>query len=138
MRLIPVIALAALTPFIILIGTGLEAANAKSDISLFLEAVRQNDLKRTKRMINQGVDVGARDERGRTALLLATHENHIDIAEMLIRAGADVNARDDIADSPYLYAGAEGRLEILRMTVAAGGDSTKRVQVNHSVDRAIR
>jgi ankyrin repeat protein len=68
----------------------------------------------------QGID--ARDARGRTALLIATHQNNIEEARRLIVAGADVNAKDDIQDSPYLYAAAEGRLEILRLTLAAGAD----------------
>ena len=64
----------------------------------------------------------ARDGRGRTALLAATHGNHVAVARALIAAGADVNAKDGIEDSPYLYAGAEGRIEILKMTLAAGAD----------------
>jgi ankyrin repeat protein len=106
----------------VVMSTGIEAANTKSDSALFLEAVLQGDLEQVKQRLDQGVDVDVRDSQGRTALLLAAHENHIAIAEALIRSGADVNARDDIDDSPYLYAGAEGRLEILRMTVAAGAD----------------
>lgn len=66
--------------------------------------------------------MAARDGRGRTALLLATHGNHADVARALIAAGADVNAKDDIQDSPFLYAGAEGRIEILKMALAAGAD----------------
>ncbi|WQO32033.1 ankyrin repeat domain-containing protein (plasmid) [Microvirga lotononidis] len=67
-------------------------------------------------------DVDARDEAGRTALLIATHGNRIEVARALIEAGADVNAKDRINDSPYLYAGARGHLEILKMTLAHGAD----------------
>ena len=122
MRLTLLKILTVLIPLAIVMSTGSEAANTKSEGALFLEAVHRGDLERTIRLIDQGVDVDTRDDRGRTALLLAVHENHIDIAEALIQSGADINARDDIDDNPYLYAGAEGRLEILRMTVAAGAD----------------
>jgi ankyrin repeat protein len=44
--------------------------------------------------------VKAKDARGRTALLAATHGNHVAAARALIAAGADVNAKDDIEDSP--------------------------------------
>ena len=64
----------------------------------------------------------ARDGRGVTALLAATHGNHVEVARLLIAAGADVNAKDNIEDTPFLYAGAEGRNEILKMTLAAGAD----------------
>jgi ankyrin repeat protein len=62
----------------------------------------------------------ARDDAGRTPLLLATELNRVGIARALIKAGADVNARDARQDSPYLLAGAAGRLEILKMTLAHG------------------
>jgi uncharacterized protein len=80
------------------------------------------DLAAVGRLLAEGADVKARDGRGRTALLVATHGNHAAVARALIAAGADVNAKDSIEDSPYLYAGAEGRVEILKMTLAAGAD----------------
>ena len=70
-----------------------------------------------ERLIREGASVAARDSRGRTALLVATHGNHVPVARALIAAGADVNAKDDIQDSAFLYAGAEGRIEILKMTL---------------------
>jgi ankyrin repeat protein len=88
----------------------------------FLKAARQGDLQQLEKNLKKGVSIEARDNHGRTALLIATHENHIELAKHLINLGADVNARDNINDTPYLYAGAEGRLEILQMTVNAGAD----------------
>ncbi len=73
-------------------------------------------------LLTKGASIDARDESGRTALLLATHANQIEAAKVLINAGADVNAKDAINDSPYLYAGARGHLEILKMTLAHGAD----------------
>ena len=88
----------------------------------FLKAAHQGDIQGISENLKKGVSIEARDNRGRTALLIATHENHIKLAKYLIDLGADVNARDNINDTPYLFAGAEGRLEILRMTVIAGAD----------------
>ncbi|MBE1204670.1 ankyrin repeat domain-containing protein [Aminobacter carboxidus] len=73
-------------------------------------------------LLARGAGIDARDDGGRTALLLATHANQVDAAKVLIDAGADVNAKDTINDSPYLYAGARGHLEILKMTLAHGAD----------------
>jgi uncharacterized protein len=86
-----------------------------------IAASGNGDLAAVERLVREGADK-ARDGRGRTALLLATHGNHVGVARALIAAGADVNAKDSIEDSPYLYAGAEGRIEILKMTLAAGAD----------------
>ncbi|WP_269932018.1 ankyrin repeat domain-containing protein [Aminobacter sp. HY435] len=81
-----------------------------------------NDPAAIRQLVSRGVEIDARDEQGRTALLVATHANNIDAARALIEAGADVNAKDAISDSPYLYAGARGHLEILRMTLSHGAD----------------
>src|SRR5829696_3365232 len=80
------------------------------------------DAAQIQALLSRGADIDARDEAGRTALLIATHSNRIEVAKALIEAGADVNAKDRINDSPYLYAGARGHLEILKMTLANGAD----------------
>ena len=82
-----------------------------------IQAAGKGDLAAVQRLIGEGAGVGSRDNRGRTALLAATHGNHVPVARALIAAGADVNAKDDIEDSAFLYAGAEGRIEILKMTL---------------------
>src|SRR5215207_479287 len=82
-----------------------------------IAASASGDLAGVERLLAEGAGVAARDHRGRTALLAATHGNHVGVARALIAAGADVNAKDSIEDSPYLYAGAEGRTEILKMTL---------------------
>lgn len=85
-------------------------------------AAANDDIAAIQSLLAKGTDVDAKDGKGRTALLIATHENRIGAAKALIDAGADVNAKDLINDSPYLYAGARGHLEILKMTLAHGAD----------------
>ncbi len=86
------------------------------------EAALGDDVAAIRRLIGDGKPVDARDQNGRTALLVATHANNVAAARALIAAGADVNAKDLIQDSPYLYAGARGHLEILKLTLAQGAD----------------
>lgn len=104
-----------LTPFAKVLA---QADNAQALIA----AAGRGDKAQAERLLAAGTDVRARDGRGRTALLTATHGNHIEIARQLIKAGADVNAKDDLQDSAFLFAGAEGRVEILKLTLAAGAD----------------
>ena len=106
-RLLLALAAAMITPA--------RAADPDADL---LRAAARGDATEIRRLIAAGAKVDTRDQRGRTALLLATHRNHVEAARALIAAGADVNAKDDMSDSPFLYAGAEGRLEILEMTLA--------------------
>jgi ankyrin repeat protein len=100
------------------------AAGQPRDGKDLLSAVMNKDIDavQIRDLLSDGADIDARDEAGRTALLIATHGSRIDIAKALIEAGADVNAKDRINDSPYLYAGAHGYLEILKMTLAHGAD----------------
>ncbi len=124
MRLIPWVLPFGLAVFSLLLSIVVNAENSNGNGTQagFLDAVFRGDLKQVREHIGRRVNIDARDNRRRTALLIATYRNHVEIARILIDSGADVNARDDINDSPYLYAGAEGRLEILRMTVVAGAD----------------
>jgi uncharacterized protein len=92
-------------------------ANAQNRDEALITAAGKGDLPAVERLIRDGASVAARDARGRTALLAATHGNYVQVARRLIAARADVNAKDDIQDSPFLYAGAEGRVEILKMTL---------------------
>jgi uncharacterized protein len=87
-----------------------------------LDAASRDDVPAIRRLLSEGVRVDSRNDRGQTALLVATHANQIEAARLLIEAGANVNAKDAIQDSPYLYAGARGHLEILRMTLSHGAD----------------
>jgi len=92
-------------------------AHAQNRDQALIEAAGRGDPAAVERLIREGARVSARDNRGRTALLVATHGNHVAVARALIAAGADVNAKDDMQDSAFLYAGAEGRIEILKMTL---------------------
>ena len=115
--------LISLSLVIILTVLTINYSNAKETINTpFLAAASENDVTVIRQMLAQGVDIETRDQRGRSALLIATHHGAINAARVLIEAGANVNAMDGISDSPYLYAGADGPLEILLMTLDAGAD----------------
>ena len=86
------------------------------------QAAAQGDTARIAALLRAGASIEARDERGATALLVATRANQVQAAKALIEAGGDVNAKDDIQDSAYLYAGARGYLDILKLTLANGAD----------------
>ncbi len=86
-------------------------------------ASENGDLSLVLSILASGVDIDAVDERGRTAVMAATHGNHPSVVKALIEAGANIHIQDNMRDNPFLYAGAEGLLEILRLTIAAGADT---------------
>jgi len=119
------IAKAALAAFffgLIACSGPLQAQQANENEREMIAAAERGEIVVVKRLLAGGARIGARGQRGRTALLAATQRNRVEIARFLIQEGADVNAKDFIQDSPYLYAAAEGRIEILKMTLGAGAD----------------
>jgi ankyrin repeat protein len=88
-----------------------------------ISAAERGDTAAVLQLIADGADINARDARGRTPVLAATHANRVETVAALIAAGADINVRDDMKDNPFLYAGAEGLLDILRLLIAARADT---------------
>lgn len=92
--------------------------------SQLIAAADRGDADALRRLLADGAEINARDERGRTAVLAATYGRHVIAAQTLIQADADINLRDERLDNPFLYAGAEGLIDILRLTIDAGADPT--------------
>lgn len=88
-----------------------------------LSAAAEGKTDEVKASLAAGAEINAQDDRGRTAVMAATHGNHVETVKVLIEAGADINIQDDRQDNPFLYAGAEGYLEILKLVIDAGPDT---------------
>uniref|UniRef100_A0A6I8NU11 Notch receptor 4 n=1 Tax=Ornithorhynchus anatinus TaxID=9258 RepID=A0A6I8NU11_ORNAN len=71
-------------------------------------------------LIQAQADVGARDNRGKTALHWAAAVNNSLAARALIQAGADKNAQDSRDQTPLFLAAREGALEAARLLLGAG------------------
>ncbi|MEC0124522.1 ankyrin repeat domain-containing protein [Paenibacillus pabuli] len=89
---------------------------------LLLKAAEGRNTESIKKSIQEGANINAQDQSGRTATMIATYNNDLASARTLIEAGADVNVQDDMKNNPFLYAGAEGYLDILKLTIDAGAD----------------
>ena len=73
----------------------------------------QDALVRT--LLDAGAAINAKDEDGRTALMLAAMEGHLDTVAALLDAGADVEARDNDGKTAQDLATAEGQNEIVQV-----------------------
>lgn len=87
-----------------------------------LSAVEKQDLKLVSGILKSKPNLEIRDNKGRTALMIATYNEDTEIAKMLISAGANVNAQDEMLNSPFLYAGASGFVIILKLCLDNGAD----------------
>ncbi|GAA1544759.1 ankyrin repeat domain-containing protein [Actinomadura kijaniata] len=89
-----------------------------------LRAAAEGDAAGVREALRAGADVGARDGRGRTPLLLASLGDHVEAAAALVRAGADPDAQDHQRDSAFLVTGVTGSVAMLRALLPAGPDLT--------------
>ena len=87
-----------------------------------LSAVEKQDLKLVSEILKSRPNLEIKDNKGRTALMLATYNEDTEIAKLLISAGANVNAQDEMLNSPFLYAGASGFVPILKLCLDNGAD----------------
>ena len=81
----------------------------------FLSAIKNDNLKKTRRLIDKGVDVNTQNHKGVSGLKIAAYWNHIEIARLLIDMGADVNAEDDDGLTALMCAEQRGHNEIVEL-----------------------
>ena len=91
--------------------------------AMLIGAAESGDPRAVLLLLAAGANINATDERGRTAVMAATHANQVETVRVLIEAGADINIRDDRLDNPFLYASAEGLFRIVQLTIEANADT---------------
>ena len=115
-----------------LLGAGCSSPTQKmpiieKDVNLmskeFIKAAERGDTDQVRQLLKEGVPINAQDDRGRTAIMAATHGNKPETVKQLIEAGADIILQDNMKDNPFLYAGAEGLLDILKLLIQAKADT---------------
>lgn len=87
----------------------------------FLQAARDGDRAAIERCLELGVDVGSRDDLGRSALLLAARDaGSLELVQLLRERGADPDAADVAGRTPLSFAAERGRLDIVRALAEQG------------------
>jgi len=70
-------------------GAGAELSKRDTLDLEFLRAVKNGRMDKTRRLINRGVDVNTRNEKGAAGLAIAAYWNHVEIVRLLLSSGAD-------------------------------------------------
>ncbi len=74
------------------------------------------------KLVEHRIDVNARDNEGRTALMKAAELGEVESINKLVKRGADVNARDNYGFTALTYAAFEGQVEAIEVLVRCGAD----------------
>jgi ankyrin repeat protein len=82
--------------------------------------VAQGDLTQTATLLDQGAVIDARDEAGRTPLMLAVTEDRLEIVRLLLARGADPNAADNGGHTPLQQAAKRNLRDIAALLEQAG------------------
>ncbi len=102
-------------------------------------AAQAGDIEMLKAAVTAGVDVNARDSRGRTALMHAVDKGYPLLVSELLEAQADVNVRAPDGATALFMAAAHGHTEIIELLMKAGAAVSVRGPKGETpVDVAIR
>ena len=108
-------------------STGVNAPGVTTEPSDALHSAAQaGDIDRLKAVLDVGVDVNARDERGWTAMMYAVDKRYPLLVESLLEAKADPNVRAPDGATPLFMAAAHGHSEIIQQLMQGGADITIR------------
>lgn len=86
------------------------------------QAVVEEDKGSISQLLQDGADVNAKDNKGRTALMVACWAGCAEIVQALIAAGADVNLQETKGGTALMHASGGGHAEPVKALLAAGAD----------------
>ena len=89
-------------------------------------AAQEGDLRRVTQLLDDGSDLRAFDEIGKTPLHYAAKEEHFAVVELLLKRGADVNAHHEpsISNTPLADIAESCSLQMAELLISAGADPT--------------
>lgn len=86
-------------------------------------AAETGDIKNLKILIEEGIRVDFKDDKGFTALMLAADTGKLEAVKLLVKHGANINARNIDGETPLLRAANSGHLGVVRFLVEQGADA---------------
>lgn len=111
----------ALLASILLIGAATSAV-AQAPLGELARAVKLDDERNVRRLLDQGYDVNSVDAMGDSLLGVAARDGAPSVVKLLLGRRAKVNMRNRAGDSPIMSAALKGHLEIVKMLHAAGAE----------------
>lgn len=88
-----------------------------------LDAARHGEPEVLAPMLDAGMPVELRDEKGNSLLMLAAYHGHAETVSLLLGHGAEPDARNDRQQTPLAGVAFKGHLEIARRLLQGGADA---------------
>lgn len=102
-------------------------------IPVLIEAVKNQDTAKARKLIEANTDVNAPQGDGATALHWAVHRDDMETTELLINAGANVNVTNDFGVMPLYLAGTNRNARMTEALLKAGADPSAAVLTGETV-----
>ena len=80
-------------------------------------AARNGTPEDCEKLLKEGWKLDAKDERGRTPLMISTQNPNIDVFRFLLKSGADINVVDDNGQGVLEHVLANSKLELVKEIV---------------------
>ncbi|KAJ6437271.1 ankyrin repeat protein [Purpureocillium lavendulum] len=105
-----------------LVERGADVNDNTGGSPLLLLAAEKGDDSMVAFLHERGANIGAVDDKGRTALHIAVQHRHNGVLQFLLDHGADVQVKDSSGWTPLQYASAEGLAEDVDLLIAKGAN----------------
>ena len=96
------------------------AASLASHEPVLIDVASQGNDQETQRLLEAGVKPNIADERGWTALMMATLHGHTPVVRLLLKKGADVNFSNSTGGTALMMAALQGQDDILHLLLDSG------------------
>jgi ankyrin repeat protein len=93
-------------------------------VAKFHDAASKGQVSRVVEMLQMGASANDKDEKGRTALMLASEKGHVTVVTLLLLAGAQVGERDDQGQTALMLAAEKGHASIVNLLLGDTPEAT--------------
>ena len=101
-------------------GIDLDQAYKYDGTTPLTTAVTNEDIETTRKLLECGVDINKRTDRGGSAIYIATYLGNEELINLLLEYNPDVNKQDNRGKSPLMQAATNGRPHIVEKLLNAG------------------